>query len=124
MAVGIPDVTIVFKLGERQRTLVYRKVPVAAWRQLKALQGHTPLKLFSAVVDADIDAIYALIWLERCQRERELNFPTVLQELDKSNDEFEIIYAEARGTPIIDNREDSGVSAAATEVEEDPTAGS
>lgn len=104
-AVGVTNTEIRFKLGERKLTLRYRKVPFSAWAELKRVIGFTQRTLLNGIADLDVEAVAALIWLERKQRERKLPLVEVLNGMDTDGDEdapeFEILTMTIDGKSII-----------------------
>lgn len=119
MAVGVINCKIKFRLGQRHLTLDYRKVPFQAWGELKQATTFTQRTLVNALSDFDLDAITALIWLERKQRERRLRYLDVYQELQSatSDEEYELIDL------VINGKSTAGEPTDEDEPE-DPTAGS
>jgi hypothetical protein len=91
MAGMVPDFIIVFKLNEERKELNYRKLNFAAWSELKAQLGFTPLTLMSAAQTYDLEAFGAIMWLERRQRERTLRWPEVRRDLERVDVDFELI---------------------------------
>lgn len=85
----VPDFVILFNLDGRPKRLDYQQIPFAGWSELKRQLGITPRGLTQAVLDFDVEAIAAVIWLERKQRERRLPFGDVLKELRADEPEFE-----------------------------------
>lgn len=81
----VPDIAILFELDNKSKRLDYRKVPFNAWTELKQATSFTPKTLMQAIGDFDIDALVALLWLERKQRERRLQFGEVYQDLASAN---------------------------------------
>lgn len=122
MAVGVTDTKIRFTFGSRKLTLDYRKVPFTAWAELKQATGFTPQTLLNGIGMADVEAVVAIIWLERKQRERKVRYHEVALDLEERDDEFEVTQINVNGKnfiPVFDD-EDQDV-----EVEgEDPTSGS
>lgn len=111
----VPDVAVVFKLDSRELTCHYRKVPMSAWGELKRALNYTPLTLMTALGDWDLDAIAALVWLERTQRERKLAFRDVRDEVLSGGHEWE---------PVDVIREGKTSTGEPVEPEADPTTGS
>lgn len=120
MAVGVIDTKLKFKLGARELTLDYRKVPFMAWAQLKQATTFTQRTLVTALDNLDLDAIVALIWLERTQRERRLAYTDVLQELMNADEDedFEVTDVIIKGKSVFGN------DTRTVEGEVDPTSGS
>lgn len=120
MATGVIDVKVKFKLGNRELTLDFRRVPFMKWSELKQATTFTQRTLMTALDALDLDAIAALIWLERTQRERRLNYLDVHQELANAteDEDFEVTDMIIKGKSVFgnDTRE--------IEVEADPTNGS
>lgn len=73
----VPDITIKFAVDGNEKQLRYRALPLQVWSRVKAMHGYTPTTLIAAVIDNDIDAFITLIWLERRQRERNLEYRDV-----------------------------------------------
>jgi hypothetical protein len=107
MAVGVVDTKIKFKLGARELTLDYRRVPFMKWSELKQTTTFTQKTLVSALFELDLDAIVALIWLERTQRERKLSYLDVHQELSNANggddEDFEVLDLIIKGKSVNGN---------------------
>lgn len=105
MAVGVIDMKIRFKLGARELTLDYRRVPFMKWAELKQVTGFVQRTLMTALDNLDLDAIVAVIWLERVQRERKLNFADVRQELmnAESDEDFEVTDVIVKGKSVFGN---------------------
>lgn len=107
MAVGVVDTKIKFKLGARELTLDYRRVPFMKWGELKQATTFTQKTLVSALFELDLDAIVALIWLERTQRERKLSYLDVHQELSNANggddEDFEVLDLIIKGKSVNGN---------------------
>lgn len=107
MAVGVVDTKIKFKLGARELTLDYRRVPFMKWGELKQTTTFTQKTLVSALFELDLDAIVALIWLERTQRERKLSYLDVHQELSNANggddEDFEVLDLIIKGKSVNGN---------------------
>lgn len=118
MAVGVVDVKIRFKLDTRELTLDYRRVPGMKWSELKQATTFTQRTLMTAIEALDLDAIAALIWLERTQRERKLPFVDVYQEMQNSDSDFEITDVIVKGRSVYGN------DVSEIEGEADPTDGS
>ncbi len=103
-AVGVSDVVIKFKLGERQLKLDYRKIPFTKWSELKRSVDFTQRTLVSALDELDVEAIAALIWLERCQRERRLSYMDVVSEINNAEGdapEFEVTDLIIKGKSLM-----------------------
>lgn len=124
MAVGILDVKIKFRLGQRTLTLDYRRVPFRGWGELKQTTTFTQRTLFTALNDYDLDAITALIWLERKQRERSLRYMDVYQELATADDDqdFELLDLVMNGKSLNGDEEIGGEADGVAG--QDPTVGS
>jgi len=124
MAVGVTDTKIQFKLGNRELTLDYRRVPFMKWSELKQTTTFTQRTLVTALSELDLDAIVALIWLERTQRERKLSYLDVYQEMANSDggdhEDFEITDMIIKGKSVNGN----DTSNLEIEGEVDPTVGS
>lgn len=118
MALGVSKVKIYFALGERDFTLDYTKVPANAWRLIKQVTGLTQQSVLSGISTGDIDAAYALVYLERSQRDRKLNYQSVENELDKTTEDFTFHGALVNGALI------GEVPESLKDAEEDPTNGS
>lgn len=121
MAVGVAKARLAFTLDARRLTLDYRKVPFSAWSELKRATGFTQSTLVHALGEADLDAVVAVIWLERKQRERKLRYADVYREMEQADDDvdFEIVKLVIDGRVIIDDESDDDES----DDDEDPTAG-
>lgn len=120
MAVGVIKAQVVFQLGARTLTLDYKRVPFSAWTELKKAADLTQKTLLDAIGDADLGAIYALIWLERTQRERNLRYATVVGELSAADDDFRLIRLVVDGQAFGEQEDDAEPG----EEETDPTGGS
>lgn len=93
-----PKVVIQFTFGSRELTLDYRKISAATWSELKAVLGLTPQTVVTSLADWDIDAVGAVIWLERKQRERKLGWRAFRDELEGADEDrdFQITEIIAR----------------------------
>lgn len=124
MAVGVVKATIKFTLNGKKKTLDFRQVPFKAWPALKNSTGFTQRTLLDALMAQDVEAIVALIWLERVQREKRLRYLDVYQEVESSDDDDDIDVYQL----IIDGRkfgdDEPGDDTDADEGDEDPTTGS
>lgn len=120
--VGVTKTVIRFKLGQRKLTLDYRKVPFSAWAELKRTVEFTQKTLLNGIAELDVEAIAALIWLERKQRERKLSIVEVLNSMDADGgedaEEFEILAMTIDGKSII---RESSDDAAESEADGNPT---
>lgn len=112
----IPNVAIVFLLNGKRLSLAFRKVPFSAWTELKHQLGFTPKTIIVALEDADVEAVAALIWLERKQRERRLTWAEVRKEMETADEmEFEVVDFLQDGASLL------GEDAPAPEDDADPT---
>lgn len=120
MAVGVVEATIKFRLNGRRKTLDFRQVPFKAWPALKGATGFTQRTLIDALIAQDVEAIVALIWLERAQRERRLRYIDVYQEIESNDDDddIEIYQLIVEGRKFGEDEPGDGDTA------EDPTTGS
>lgn len=107
-----PNVVVVFEVNGQRKRLDYRKLPFSAWSELKAALSFTPVSLLEAMATFDLEAIAALVWLERKQHERGLRWHVVKDELETADIDFNPVDM------IIDGRSRMG---APTEEEPDPT---
>lgn len=89
MAAGVLDIIIKFKIGAREKSLSYRKIPMWAWKELYDATKITQTTLPSEIGQFNPDAIAALFWLERKQRERRLTFADVRQEVLRYSADWE-----------------------------------
>jgi hypothetical protein len=123
MAVGVVKATIKFTLNGRKKTLDFRQVPFKVWPALKAANGFTQRTLVDALIAQDVEAIVALIWLERTQRERKLRYIDVFQEIESSDDDddIEVYQLIVEGRKFGDDEPDTDDEDAEGE---DPTTGS
>jgi hypothetical protein len=115
----IPNVSIIFKLdGQRQR-LDFRRLPFSVWGELKRELGFTPRSLLDALDNVDVEAIGALIWLERRQHNRRLPWAEVRRELETAGAEleFEPLDVLAEGKSLFGSDEEE----AEEDAETDPT---
>ena len=127
-AIGVTDTVIRFKLGNRDLQLDFRKIPFMKWSQLKQI-GFTQRTLVSALQDLDVEAVASLIWLERCQRERKLEYSDVISEINNFEGEapeFEIIDLVIRGKSLMGRAavDDNGQVVIEPAEQPDPTSGS
>lgn len=125
MAVGVIDMKVRFKLDNRELTLDFRRVPFMKWAELKQATGFVQRTIMSALEDGDLDAVMALVWLERTQRERKLNFVDVRQEIANAPEfvDFEITDVILKGKSLLGNdNDDQTLVIEAAEL--DPTNGS
>ena len=111
----VPDIKIKFSLDGNEQTLDYRRVPFVAWRELKAAVSFTPLTLVQEMARGDLDAIGAVIWLNRKQTARKLQFAEVQRDLADVG-EFELVDLIVKGQSQATGEKD--------EDEPDPTDGS
>ncbi|MGH3942622.1 MAG: hypothetical protein ACRDTG_29165 [Pseudonocardiaceae bacterium] len=119
MPIGVADTTIRFRIDDRRLTLDYRKVPFSAWGELKAAVGFTQSTLVKALGDSDLDAVVALVWLERKQRERKLRFVELYHDLQHTEEHQDIEITEI----VIAGRSYGDTETDADEEESDPTGG-
>ena len=89
----VPDINIQFRLNGEVKTLRFKDLPFSAWSDLKNKLQFTPWTVIEAVQKFDLEAIGALIWLERRQHERMLQWATVQRELERGDTEFEFVDA-------------------------------
>lgn len=120
MAVGVLDATIKFTLNGRKKTLDFRQVPFKVWPALKSSTGFTQRTLVDALISQDVEAIVALIWLERTQRERRLRYIDVYQEIEASDTDDDIDIYQL----IVEGRKFGEDEPAGEGDGEDPTTGS
>lgn len=124
-AVGVTNTEIRFRLGERRLTLRFRKVPFSAWAELKRTLGFTQQTVLKGIAELDVEAVAALIWLERKQRERKLNLVEVINSMDSDGDEdapeFQILAMMIDGKSVIIDRDEADADDGD---EPDPTKGS
>jgi hypothetical protein len=97
----VPDIVIIFQLDGERKQLSYRKIPFSGWSELKAALGFTPMTLGDAMISADLEAVGALIWLERKQRERDLRWPEVRRLLDREDHSLEVLGAIVDGEVVM-----------------------
>lgn len=100
MAVGVGKAKAYFRLGDRNLVLDYRKVPAGAWRAVKSIGGFTQSTLMRELLQGDLDAVVSVVYLERSQRERNLQYITVQNELDDADTEFEFQALDINGTVV------------------------
>lgn len=113
----VPDVRIVFELDGKRRELNYKKLPLSAWSELKQSTGLSPKTLLDAMGEFDVEAIAGVIWLERKQRERRLNYAQAYQDLSDQwgETEWELIDYTVEGRSVLGPEVANGEA-----VEEDP----
>ena len=87
----IPDITLIFMLDGKRLTLRFRDLPLSVWSELKRHFGFTPGTIINACTELDVEAFAAIIWLERRQHDRRLQWATVQRELEVTEVEFELI---------------------------------
>lgn len=112
----VPDIKIKFSLDGNEHTLDYKRVPFNAWSELKQIAQFTPATLLTALGQWDMDAITALVWLDRKQVSRRAKFAETQQELAKGDHNFEL------SDVIVDGVSQMGEDVEAGEP--DPTVGS
>lgn len=110
----VPDIVIAFDFEGRQR-LDYRQVPLGAWRQVKQQAGYTPATLLDGLEEFDLDAIAALVFLHRSQTSRRATFGTTVQDLSKSESEFDLVDVIHDGESLLGDLDGD------EEPDEDPT---
>lgn len=116
----VDDVRLEFRVNGELRTLEYRKVTFGTWADLKKMLGFTPSTLLRGVGDGDVEALGALIWLERRQRERDLNWMSVRRELEREEHSLEPLRAVVNGEVVFDVG-DIAADTSSSEDEPDPT---
>lgn len=123
MAVGVVKATIKFTLNGKKKTLDFRQVPFKTWPALKNATGFTQRSLIDALIAQDVEAIVALIWLERTQRERKLRYLDVFAEVESSDDDddIEVYQLIVEGRKFGDDEPDADDT---DTDDEDPTTGS
>jgi hypothetical protein len=89
----VENVEILFNLNGERKSLRYRRLPFSVWSELKAQLKFTSMSLLEAWMGGDVEAVGAIIWLERRQSERTLRWPTVRAELERDECEFEAVGA-------------------------------
>lgn len=106
----VPDVRIIFELDGKKRTLNYKKLPLSAWSELKQATGFSPKTLLDGIGEFDVEAIAGVIWLERKQRERRLNYAQAYQDLsdDFGEVEFELEDFVVEGRSLLGPEEANG----------------
>lgn len=123
MAVGVVKATIKFTLNGKKKVLDFRRVPFKVWPALKNATGFTQRSLIDALIAQDVEAIVALIWLERTQRERKLRYLDVFQEVESSDDDddIEVYQLIVEGRKFGDDEPEGGGD---DDADEDPITGS
>ena len=101
----VPDIVIAFKLDGTAKELDYRKLPFTTWQELKAALGFTPLSLLEALSAVDMEAVGAIIWLERKQHERRLAWREIVRDLDKEDHTFHLEAARVDGEVVAGDEE-------------------
>jgi hypothetical protein len=96
----VSDIVYVFKLNGERKELHYRKIPFSGWSELKSQLGFTPTTLLESLVGGDLEAVGAMIWLERKQRERMLRWNDVRRELERDEVDFEGVGMIADGQVV------------------------
>ena len=115
----VPDIVLVFKLNDERKELHYRKVPFSAWSELKQQLGFTAGTLIGALGTVDLEAIGAVIWLERKQHERSLRWTDVRGSLERDEYDFEAVDVITDGESM--NGEDDDPAPPEEDAEPDPT---
>ena len=87
----VADIAFVFKVGERERTLRYRSLPLSAWEELYHALGLEPASIIERIEGGSPVIIAALIWLERKQRERRLTWAQAKKDIEDQDVEFELV---------------------------------
>lgn len=113
----VPNLVIVFDLNGERHRLNFRRVSFNAWSELKRELGFTPKTIIDAVGDFDVEAIGAVIWLDRRQHDRKVQWGTVRQELERADPEPEFALVDFIG----DGESLLGESLETPAEEEDPT---
>lgn len=109
----VPDIAIVFTLNGQRKELRYRNLPFSIWSELKSQLSFTPTSLLDAVQNYDLEALGAIIWLERKQHERTLRWPEVRADLERNDADLEFLNASVDGRFILGEE--------SNEAEPDPT---
>ena len=112
----VPDVQLVFRFNGKRKVLNYRKLPFSVWSELKAQLAFTPFSLIDAAQSYDLEALGAIIWLERKQLERALRWPEVRRALEHDDVDFEFVDAIVNGEAAVGEEDE-----AAAEAQADPT---
>ena len=115
----VENIVLTFRVNGEEKTLSYNKLPFSAWSELKGQLNFTPRTLLAAVGDFDVEAVGALIWLERKQRERDLRWRTVAREFETGDWEFDPIRTTIDGEVVFEADD----ATSPTEEEPDPTKG-
>lgn len=102
----IPDVEIKFRYRGEERALRYRGFPVFFWRILKketkSAGEFTPKSLFEGLLDDDVDAIVAMLFLEERTRTNDnaVTFEKVYRRV-KPDDALELLDLLADGESVL-----------------------
>lgn len=127
MSIGVLDIKVDFVLNGRTLHLDFRKVPLAAWVDLKRSAQLTPGTIVSDSAQGDPLAVGALVFLERKQRERRLRwaqfYPEYERMFEESGDDFVVTRMSVAGQEITDDDEHT-VDDTGEDDEPDPTVGS
>ena len=113
----IPDVTIVYRLGDKAEQVDFRKVPLEAWTDIKSETGLTPKTILDELSDLDVGAIVGLVYAARRQKGGRVTFRQVMRQLD-GDTEWVPTKVTVAGQVQFDDTEESDEV-----VDEDPTSG-
>lgn len=113
----VPAFTIVFEVNGNEKRLNFKDVPYSAWSELKASLGFTPITVQEALGDWDLEALEALVWLERKQRERKLDLSKARREIAADPPDIHLVDILKDGKSLTGGEDES-------EPEADPTTGS
>jgi hypothetical protein len=117
MAKVVRDAVFVFNLDGERKQLSFIKLPCSVWAEVKRLFDFTQMSLVQGIVEGDVVAVGAFIWLERKQHERDLRWSTVQREMDQWNHDFDLLSAVIDGEVIFAEGEEEPEP----EEEPDPT---
>lgn len=119
----IPDVEIVFELGEERHELKFQDLPLHWWTDLKAQAGLTLKGLLDGIDEYDVSAFVSLIWLARRQGKASLSYQQVLRGL-KPDVAFELVDFSVDGESQLPADDDADADGITTEGDdEDPPTG-
>lgn len=111
----VPDVVLIFNVNGKRKELHYRKLPFSVWSELKAALAFTPTTLIDSISHSDVEAIGALIWLERKQADRKITWNDIRRELEREDVTFEALGV------VIDGQTMVGEETPTKEPDADPT---
>lgn len=98
----VPDIAVLFDLDGDRRRLDYRRVPFAAWAQVKKV-GFTPMTLIdSGIMQYDLEAIACVMFLDKAQTDRRATVTDTFKALMAGEDaEFELVDVLEHGRSLL-----------------------